>query len=120
MGSSEATEIMEKFKAILLDARDSGPEVLRAWLREPEKFLRETRYSLPIHDVLRRLSLEEQEKALAVADYAVRSSFAFLLKYLEEGEAAITFNLTVIDESTGAKECVIGEGVYNDLADFVR
>ena len=120
MDSSEPTEIMEKFKSILLDARDSGPEVLRAWLREPEKFLQESRYTLPIQRVLRDLNPDEQEKALAVAEYAVRSSFAFLLKYLEEGEAGMIFNLTAIDESTGAKECVLGEGVYNNLTDFVR
>ena len=118
--ANEAEEITDRFKTILLDARDSGPEVLRAWLSEPDKFLRETRYSLPIHEVLRGLSIEEQEKAMAVADYAVRSSFSYLLKYLEEGESGLTFTLTAIDESTGAKECVIGDGVYREFADFVR
>jgi len=120
MASNESAEIVEKFRAILLDARDSGPEVVRAWLREPEKFLRETRYSLPIHEVLRGLDSEEQEKALAIADYAVRSSFSFLLKYLEEGDAGMTFSLTATDESTGMSERVLGEGAYHDLADFVR
>lgn len=118
--ATENSSMLNDFKNILADAQGSGVRVLESWLRDPEKFLRKSKYSLPIDDVLRGLTNEEREKLLPIAQFAVNTSIFYLLKYLEEGEAGYSFSLAMQNDQTGSQETIIGPVVNNQLAESIE
>jgi hypothetical protein len=116
----DSPSMLGEFKALLEDTRLRGVETLESWLDDPAKFLKPSKYSLPIDDLLRSLTDSERAKLLPIAQFAANASLYYLLKYLEDGEAGYSFRLTMRHDDSGKETQLIGPDVNNWLADSIE
>ncbi|MFZ2161394.1 MAG: hypothetical protein WAW02_04170 [Sideroxyarcus sp.] len=87
------------FVAIVKDAKKAGSRIFSDWVSNPDKFLKKG--DLPIDKILLSLSEEEKKKFVPLLEYFTEMSFYYLLKRLEEGESAYSFNLSIKNDNTG-------------------
>ncbi len=98
---------IKEFMKILQDARDSGLRVTREFQSHPLDSLQKT--DPAFFKAITAIPENLRPEVLAVVDFALKTSFYYLFKRLEEGEAGFSFELTMNDDASGERFSLINQ-----------
>lgn len=106
------------FEDIVLDSRDSGFRILSTWMGKPPEQLKKT--DPKVYTALQEITPDKAELIYPLIDFALKTSFFYLLKNLEEGVGPISFELTMRDGSKDSAIVLISDEADLHLRSFAE